>query len=381
MVRCIQSNGTVSFWMKVSTIASMQICCSSLLIRVSAHHIRNRSSQAFKAACAVRSHCRWCLTGTPIQNSLDDYGALLSFLAIPPFQDKSKFDFWIANPVKDGKADSLRRLQDLIRATCLRRTKRMLGSSCELPKRTERIEEVEFHDIDRDLHAFFQEKCAKIAEGISTTEQDLPEAGRRKESNLLSLINFLRLICNHGLQLLPRSALDAWNARDGTSINWQMMQSCRKKCCICESDINEVDSLASAGSELRCQHWICATCASQSESLYGEEGSCPKCATSPSSRDDPGYPSPEATFIPLSAKIEALLRNLRTEQAVEARNQRPSKPVKRSLTPRSVQKLSLCLANYPQRHLQLLDQNARPNPTSTPEPQFPLPTNRRRDQP
>ena len=310
----------------------MEICCSSLLIGTSAHHIRNRCSQTFKAACAIQAHCRWCLTGTPIQNSLDDYGALLSFLAIPPFKDKSKFDFWIATPVKNGKADSLRRLQDLIRATCLRRTKRMLGDSCELPKRTERIEEVEFQEIDRDLHAFFQEKCAKIAEGISATELTLPEAGHRKEGNLLSLINFLRLICDHGLQLLPRSALDAWNARDDTSINWQMMQRCRKRCCICETDIDEADFLASNGSELRCQHWICTTCALQSESVYGEEGSCPKCATSPGSRDYSSCPSPEATFLPPSAKIEALLRNLHTEQAVET-SQRPSKPVKRSLIP------------------------------------------------
>ena len=301
-----------------------------MLIKISAHHIRNRSSQAFKAACAIHSHCRWCMTGTPIQNSLDDYGALLSFLTIPPFRDKTKFDFWIATPVKNGKADSLRRLQDLIRATCLRRTKRMLRDSCELLKRTERIEEVEFYDIDRDLHAFFQEKCAKMAEGISTTEQILPEAGRRKEGNLLSLINFLRLICDHGLQLLPQSALDAWNARDGTSINWQMLQSCRKRCCICNTDIDDADS--SNGSELRCQHWICTICASQSESIYGEEGFCPRCATSPSSRDVTSCPSPDAIFIPPSAKIEALLRNLRTEQAVET-SQRPLKPIKRSPIP------------------------------------------------
>lgn len=332
MVRCIRSNGTVLFWMKVSTTASLQICCSSLLIRTSAHHIRNRCSQAFKAACAIYSYCRWCLTGTPIHNSLDDYGALLSFLAIPPFKDKSKFDFWIATPVTNGRADSLRRLQDLIRATCLRRTKRMLGDSCELPKRTERTEEVEFHEVDQDLHDFFQEKCAKIAEGISTKERSLPEAGHRKEGNLLSLINFLRLICDHGLQLLPQSALDAWNARDGTSFDWQMMQCCRKRCCICEKDIDEADCLASNGSELRCQHWMCTICALQSERIYGEEGSCPKCATSPSSRDDPSCPSPEATFLPPSAKIEALLRNLRTEHAVEP-SQRPSKPVKRSLVP------------------------------------------------
>jgi SNF2 family DNA or RNA helicase len=301
-----------------------------MLTGTSAHHIRNRCSQAFKAACAIHSNRRWCLTGTPIHNSLDDYGALLSFLAIPPFKDKSRFDFWIAAPLKNGRADSLRRLKDLIRATCLRRTKRTLGDSCELPKRTERIERVEFHETDRDLYAFFKEKCAEMAEGASITRRGSPEAGQREEGNLLSLINFLRLICDHGLQLLPRPALDAWNARDGTSISWQMMQNCRKRCRICEIDIEKEDFLASNGHEPRCLHWICTTCALQNEDTSGEEGLCPKCATSPSSGGDSSFPSPAETCLPPSAKIEALLRNLYTEQAVET-SQRPSKPIKRSL--------------------------------------------------
>jgi SNF2 family DNA or RNA helicase len=208
----------------------------------------------------------------------------------------------------------------------------MLGDSCELPKRTERIERVEFHETDQALYAFFKERCAKMAEGVSTTKLGLPEAGQRKEGNLLSLINFLRLICDHGLQLLPRPALDAWKARDGTSINWQMVQCCRKRCCICETDIEEADFLASNGYEPHCQHWICTICALQSESTSGEESLCPKCATSPRSGDDSSFPSPAETCLPPSAKIEALLRNLHTEQAVET-SQRPSKPVKRSLIP------------------------------------------------
>jgi SNF2 family DNA or RNA helicase len=301
-----------------------------LLIGISAHHIRNRSSQTFRAACAIRSQRRWCLTGTPIQNSLDDYGALLSFIAIPQFKDKSTFDFWVANPLKKGRADSLRRLKDLIRATCLRRTKLTLGSSCELPKRTERIEWVEFHENDQDLYTFFKAKCAKMAQDVSATKLGSLEASGRKEDNLLSLINFLRLICDHGEQLLPRSALDAWKARDGTSINWQTLQSCRKRCCICGVDAEEADFLASDGFEPRCQCWICAVCALQSESTCGEEGLYPKCATSPGSWDDTGLPSLAATCLPPSAKIEALLRNLQTEQAVST-CQRLSKPVKRSL--------------------------------------------------
>jgi SNF2 family DNA or RNA helicase len=304
--------------MKVSDTTSIKGCRSSLLIGIPAHHIRNRSSQTFKAACAVHSQRRWCLTGTPIQNSLDDYGALLSFLTIAPFKDKSKFDFWVATPLKKGRADSLRRLKDLIRATCLRRTKLTLGSSCELPKRTERIEWVEFHETDQQLYSFFQAKCAKLAEDVSTTKLGSLEASGRKEGNLLSLINFLRRICDHGEQLLSRFALDAWKARDDTSLNLQTLQSCQKRCCICEVDAEEADFLASDGFEPRCQRWICAVCALQSESTSEEEGLYP------------GLPSLADTCLPPSAKIEALLRNLHTEQAVTT-CQRPSKPVKRSV--------------------------------------------------
>jgi hypothetical protein len=103
-----------------------------------------------------------------------------------------------------------------------------------------------------------------MAAGVSTTEPGSPEVDHRK-GNLLSLISFLRLICDHGEQLLPRPAVDAWKARDGTSINWQMMQSCRKRCCNCGTDIEEADFLASNGHGPRCQHWICTACALQIE--------------------------------------------------------------------------------------------------------------------
>jgi len=303
-----------------------------LLTGTTAHHVRNRSSQAFQAACATSSKRRWCLTGTPIHNSLDDYGALLSFLDVPQIKDKSTFDFWIAIPFKNRRANSLQGLKELIRSTCLRRTKSTLRDSCKLPDRIERIEAVEFDDTDQTLYDFFKDKCAQLAENASTMKLASLEVGHRKEANLLSLINFLRLICDHGGQLLPQSALDAWKARDDTSISWQMMQSCRKRCCICEIDIEEAALLASKDYEPNHKNWVCTTCALQSDWTSGEKGSHPKPALSPCSGGDLSFLSPANSCPPPSAKVEALLQNLRTEQDAGT-SEGPSKPTKRYVRP------------------------------------------------
>src|SRR4051812_67902 len=122
---------------------------------VPAHHIRNRSSQIFKAALAVASESRWCLTGTPIHNSLDDYGALLSFIRVPLLMEKSQFDFWITSPIKQKRSNCVSTLGDLIRATCLRRTKNITQASLKLPGRIERTEEIDLHQADRALYEFF----------------------------------------------------------------------------------------------------------------------------------------------------------------------------------------------------------------------------------
>ena len=278
-----------------------------------AHHIRNRSSQTFKAACAVTSHFRWCLTGTPIHNSLDDYGALLAFIRVPSLTDKSKFDFWIASPIKQGNPDSLNRLQDLIKATCLRRTKKMIKKSLELPPRRERTEFIELNETDRELYTYFKERTAAIAASFLSPTTEKAKSGGLEESNILSLINFLRLICNHGTDLLPPSVVAAWEARDGVSIDWQSMQRWKNR-----SDVSD------ANTEL--------TDHTSHNSPQPDEENTIRADPSPHGRSDPEEEEVQllsgalegmgdsnsrelaSRGIRASAKVQALLRNLHHEQ-------------------------------------------------------------------
>jgi SNF2 family DNA or RNA helicase len=179
-----------------------------------AHHIRNRVSQTFKAACSIKSYNRWCLTGTPIHNSLDDYGALVSFLGVSGFTEKTMFEHWIAKPIKENKSEGFTRLQALVRSTCLRRTKESLGDVLNLPPRQEKTEPVYLSQQDQTLYDFFREKSANLASGAKTGHAAVTLTENNQRGGVICLLNFLRSICNHGEQLLPETALRIWNTRD-----------------------------------------------------------------------------------------------------------------------------------------------------------------------
>ncbi|RAK81215.1 DEAD/DEAH box helicase [Aspergillus fijiensis CBS 313.89] len=176
-----------------------------------AHRIRSRSSQVFKAVSSLKAHVRWCLTGTPIQNSIDDYGALLSFMQMPVLETKSAFDYWIASPVKRQQPGYIQTLQALVAATAFRRTKKTLDSALQLPKKVEKTELVHLTAADREIYDYFKAKASKTAAKLSGEAQD---PGKQAGADTtLALINILRLICDYGERLLPKPALELWRNR------------------------------------------------------------------------------------------------------------------------------------------------------------------------
>ncbi|QGI63983.1 hypothetical protein CEK27_007954 [Fusarium fujikuroi] len=176
-----------------------------------AHRIGNRSTQVFQAACELQSSRRWCLTGTPIVNSIDNYGALLAFIGMKPLDAKGRFDHWITNPIRDNEQEGLRKLRILVEATCLRRTKSSISQA--LPPPTVREEKVDMHPYDRALYYFFESEAAKKAADSSKSYPADPLATGRDKKNVLSLIQILRRICDHGEDLLPASEIEAWNVQ------------------------------------------------------------------------------------------------------------------------------------------------------------------------
>lgn len=68
-----------------------------------AQHIKNRTTKAAKAAVALKAKYRWCLTGTPIQNNVEELFSLFQFLRAKPLDDWATFKERISSLVKEGK--------------------------------------------------------------------------------------------------------------------------------------------------------------------------------------------------------------------------------------------------------------------------------------
>lgn len=95
-----------------------------------AQFIKNRMTKASISCATLHSSKRWCLTGTPIQNNVDELYSLLRFLRIQPLSDYPTFKKTISIPIMNGEtAIAMNRLKAVLMAVMLRRTKSVLGSS------------------------------------------------------------------------------------------------------------------------------------------------------------------------------------------------------------------------------------------------------------
>ena len=62
-----------------------------------AQMVENSSARATEMAKRLNAEIRWCITGTPIQRSLDDLHGLLRFLNLQPFNNL----FWWNKIIKE----------------------------------------------------------------------------------------------------------------------------------------------------------------------------------------------------------------------------------------------------------------------------------------
>ncbi|KAL4806364.1 SNF2 family N-terminal domain-containing protein [Aspergillus unguis] len=98
-----------------------------------AHTIKNRNAKATQAAYSLNAEYRWCLSGTPMQNNLDELQSLIRFLQIKPYNDLANWKDQITRPLANGRGGlAIERLQVVLKAFMKRRTKDVLKLNANL---------------------------------------------------------------------------------------------------------------------------------------------------------------------------------------------------------------------------------------------------------
>jgi SNF2 family DNA or RNA helicase len=173
-----------------------------------AHTIKNRNAKMTKACYEIRSHYRWCLTGTPMQNNIDELQSLIKFLRIQPYCELSSWKESIAGPMKNGRGNlAMKRLQVFLRAFMKRRTKDVLRKEGALNfggKAKEGEEKPAFQIVARNVETIIGEFTAKERRFYDRlrdrTQARLDEMmGGEKQDYIGALVLLLRLrqACNH----------------------------------------------------------------------------------------------------------------------------------------------------------------------------------------
>lgn len=256
----------------------------------------------------LKAKHRWCLTGTPIQNRLEDLGALVEFLRVDPFNDPDIFKHTFLAPIYKEQQGGWGRLRSLIKSIALRRTKAAVYTDLSLPPRRDLIHYVHLNDEEQTLYNLVKRGFALAIESGGAI------------MNTFQFILRLRQICNHGSDLLPGDLQD-W-LKDAT---YPQSQGCE----ICGKIFDHEDE--SSYHVFSCFHQVCQVC-HQSSSVYDDSSyfTCPLCNDTTIEGDDnirsaKGSKIQPPRYHP-SSKVKALLQNLQNDHTVAiASNQRPAK--------------------------------------------------------
>ncbi|TVY42913.1 putative SWI/SNF-related matrix-associated actin-dependent regulator of chromatin subfamily A member 3-like [Lachnellula occidentalis] len=170
-----------------------------------AHMIREQSTQQSKAICRLQSSRRWAVTGTPVQNRLEDLGALMTFLRVKPFDERGGFAQYIMAPFKMCDPDILPKLRLLVDSITLRRLKDRI----DLPSRTDQLVKLDFSPEERHIYEIFAKNAHdRVKVIVGQREKSL---GGKAYVHILQSILRLRLICAHGRDLLCEEDLQVMN--------------------------------------------------------------------------------------------------------------------------------------------------------------------------
>lgn len=173
-----------------------------------AQAIKSSSSSRWKALLGFHCRNRLLLTGTPIQNNMQELWALLHFIMPSLFDSHDEFSEWFSKDIENHaqsnsklNEDQLRRLHMILKPFMLRRIKKHVQKELG-----DKIEEDVYCDLTYRQRAMY----TKLRDRISILDLIEKAANGQDEdtANLMNLVMQFRKVCNHP-DLFERA--DVWS--------------------------------------------------------------------------------------------------------------------------------------------------------------------------
>ncbi|XP_048323285.1 helicase-like transcription factor CHR28 isoform X2 [Ziziphus jujuba] len=238
-----------------------------------AQSIKNHRTQVARACWGLRAKRRWCLSGTPIQNAIDDLYSYFRFLKYEPYAIYKSFCSSIKVPINKNPSKGYKKLQAVLKTIMLRRTKGTLLDGrpiVTLPPKYIELKKVDFSQKERDFYS-------RLESDSRAQFEEYAAAGTVKQNyvNILLMLLRLRQACDHPLLVKNLDSHSSWRSsidaakklsRDEQKHLLNCLEASLAICGIC-NDPPE-DAVVS-----KCGHVFCKQCIC--EHLTGDDNQCP----------------------------------------------------------------------------------------------------------
>ncbi len=175
-------------------VKSLQSVSWQGIVLDEAQNVKNSDAKQSQAVRQLESTFRIALTGTPVENRLQELWSILDFLNPGYLGNKQFFQRRFAIPIeKYGDAASLTQLRSLVQPFILRRLKSDRSIIQDLP---EKQEMTVFCGLSTEQATLYQQV---VEESLAEIEQS---EGLQRRGMILALLIKLKQICNHPAQYL-----------------------------------------------------------------------------------------------------------------------------------------------------------------------------------
>ncbi|KAF8622243.1 hypothetical protein AX15_007182 [Amanita polypyramis BW_CC] len=164
-----------------------------------AQNIKNSSSVRWKTLLGFHCRNRLLLTGTPIQNSMQELWALLHFIMPSLFDSHDEFNEWFSKDIENVAENKgsrlnehqLRRLHMILKPFMLRRVKRHVQNEL-----SEKIEKDIYIDLSARQRTLYKALLAKVSlADLLAKAANINDADSAR--SLMNLVMQFRKVCNH----------------------------------------------------------------------------------------------------------------------------------------------------------------------------------------